>query len=250
MKEHIRVQQTLAPRRDAHRRPALGRPLHELGRASRRLVPRRSRRRRATEGGVGRPPRGPHRRQWPGADDRAAQRRRRSRDVHDRARDVERSRAAARAPAVVPGVPRPVLRGVHRRGRQARGRRADAVVHRRRRLDRVLRVARRSGGVRRDQEALRRGLRDRVEEPRRGRENDRRRGDGDVRQPGRRRARVAADPPGVSSQTRGHADPAEDLARIPARASRSARTRTRTSSAGRSTSRRSCRRSPRATRSR
>ena len=122
------------------------------------------------------------------------------RDVLDRARDLERRRVTSGDAAVVPGVPRSVQRGLHRRRRQARGRRADAAVHGCRRLDRVLRDARRSGGVRRDQEALRRGVPDRRRQPRRGRQDDRRCRHGDVLEPDRCGARVAPDPRGVPSE--------------------------------------------------
>ena len=145
-KEHIRVQCTAAAGRSrAGHRAARARALHRVEAATPAAGTSTSTDHGATRGDVGGAAGGRRRDRQARRDARAAQRSRPSRETFTIERgEVERPRAARRAAARLPGVPRSVLRGVHRRRRPARRRRADAAVHRRRRLDRVLRDARRS----------------------------------------------------------------------------------------------------------
>jgi hypothetical protein len=108
---------------------AEARALHRMATPRGRLVPRRRRPRRGHRR-VGTASRGHGDQGATVGDDRARQHRGGARAVHDRGSEVEGPRAARRSAAQLPGVPRPVLRGVHRRGRAARRGRADAAVHR------------------------------------------------------------------------------------------------------------------------
>ena len=160
-KDHIRVQRAVAPGAKAVIRPRLEPGRYTVwARPPRRLVPRR-RRRRPRRADLEDHPEGTVVRASTRPGGHVRQRRRRARDVLDRARDVERRRAAPRRAAVVPGVPRSVQRGVHRRDVQlAVGEQTllftDVVGS-------TAMYASRGdpGGVRRGQAALRRGVRDR-----------------------------------------------------------------------------------------
>ena len=123
---------------------------------------------------------------------RAAERlhRRRSAARHDRQATAVPDRQAA---TLQPDVSRPLPDRYARRRPAAEDHQPDLPVHRSARLDRALRASRRPRGVRSGAGAFPGAARDRRGRSRRGGEDHRRRGDGDVSDAGPRGCRGAAD---------------------------------------------------------